>query len=215
MKIKLCGFTEAETLKVAIEQKCDFLGFVFYEKSARNISLKSAVKISALIPQSIAKVAVVVDADFNFLQQIAEEFSPDFFQFHGQESVQFLQQVRQKFPQIKIIKAFKISAKEDLELVKDFENHADLFLFDSKIHGEIGGSGKQFDWKILQNFSSKKDWFLSGGINASNIEEAVRISGAKLIDVSSGIEEIRGKKSAKLITELMALVNSQRHSFAA
>jgi phosphoribosylanthranilate isomerase len=208
MKIKLCGFTEEESIKTAVAQKCDFLGFVFCQKSVRNITPKNAAKISAQVPKDIAKVAVVVDAEFSFLDQIATEFAPDFFQFHGQESVQFLEQVRQKFPQIKIIKALKISEKKDLESVKDFENHVDLFLFDSKVSGEIGGSGKKFDWKILQNFNSKKDWFLSGGINVDNIVEALEITGAKMIDISSGIEEIRGKKSSKLIEEFIIKLRS-------
>ncbi len=198
MKIKLCGFTEIESVKTAIAQKCNFLGFVFYENSPRNISVQKACEIGSKIPKQVFKVAVTVDADFNFLQKIAQNFAPDFFQFHGNESLEFLALAKQKFPKIKIIKAFKICGEQDLVQIKNFENYADFFLLDAK----NAGSGEKFDWKILQNFISKKDWFLSGGINIDNIEEALK-SGAKMIDISSGIEQIRGKKSSKLIEELM------------
>ena len=208
MLVKLCGFTEENSVKVAIAQKCDFLGFIFYEKSPRYITPQNAAKISRQVPSNIAKVAVVVDCDFDFLEKIVQEFTPDFFQFHGNESVDFLAAARRKFPQIKIIKAFKIFDVQDLESVKDFENYTDYFLFDSKVVGEAGGSGKKFDWKILENFSSKKDWFLSGGLNIANIEEALKLTGSKMIDISSGIEKIRGQKSSELIEELMKKMNS-------
>jgi phosphoribosylanthranilate isomerase len=204
VKIKLCGFSEIETVKTAIAQKCDFLGFVFYEKSPRHISLQKAVEISPHIPAQIFKVAVVVDANFDFLQEIAQKFAPDFFQFHGNESPEFLALARQNFPKIKIIKALKISNQSDLSQVKIFEDYVDYLLFDNK----NAGSGEKFDWKILQNFSSKKDWFLSGGINLKNIDQALQIKGVKLIDISSGIEEIRGKKSARLIAEFMQKIKN-------
>lgn len=208
MLVKLCGFTEENSVKVAIAQKCDFLGFVFYEKSPRYITPQNAAKISRQVPPNIAKVAVVVDCDFDALEKISQEFSPDFFQFHGSESLDFLEAVRRQFPQIKIIKAFKIFDSQDLERAQDFENCADYFLFDSKIVGEVGGSGKKFDWKILENFNSKKDWFLSGGLNIENIEEALKVTGAKMVDISSGIEKIRGQKSLELIEELMKKIES-------
>jgi phosphoribosylanthranilate isomerase len=199
MKVKLCGFTEAKTVETAIAAKCNFLGFVFCQKSPRFITPKKAKEISQLVPSSIAKVAVVVDSDFQFLEEIAAEFSPDFFQFHGSETCDFLKKAREKFPQIKIIKAFKIEAPSDLAQVKNFESCADLFLFD----GKVAGSGKAFNWKILQNFHCTKDWFLSGGLNIENITKALEITGASMIDISSGIEKNRGEKSSQLIAEFM------------
>lgn len=207
MLVKLCGFTDEESVLAAIKQKCDFLGFVFYDKSPRYISFENAALISKQVPSSIGKVAVVVDCDFDSLEQISQKFQPDFFQFHGNENLEFLKKARQKFPKIKIIKAFRVAAEADLSQVKIFEDVADFFLFDAKITNELGGSGKKFDWKILQNFRSKKDWFLSGGLNVNNIEEALKITGAKMIDISSGIEKIRGKKSPELIEEFMKKIH--------
>ena len=208
MKVKLCGFKDEESVKVACSQKCDFLGFIFYDRSPRFVDLEKAASISKIIPSDIAKVAVVVDADFSFLQEISQKFKPDFFQFHGAETPEFLQKIKIEFPQIKIIKAFKIKDKQDLDQIKFFEKVSDFFLFDSKVENEMGGSGKKFKWQILNNLSTKKEWFLSGGLNVENIVEAIKITGAKMIDISSGIEEIRGKKSPKLILELMKKVKT-------
>lgn len=203
MKVKLCGFTDKQSLAVAVAQKCDFIGFVFCKSSIRYISPKEAGKISKIIPQNIAKVAVVVDENFDVLKEISDEISPDFFQFHGSETTDFLKEFRNKFPKIGIIKAFKIENELDLNQTKNFEDSADYFLFD----GKVAGSGNSFDWTILKNYHGAKNWFLSGGINSKNVLEAVKITGANMIDVSSGIEEIRGLKSPKLITELMMETN--------
>lgn len=204
MKVKLCGFKEEKTLQAAIKEKCDFIGFIFHKKSPRFITVDDAAKLAKIVPASIAKVAVVVDADVDFLTEISQKFSPEFFQFHGSESPEFLREVRKKFPQIKIIKAFKISEKKDLDKISAFNEVADLFLLD----GKNAGSGEKFDWEILQGFSPHKNWFLSGGLNARNICDAIKITGTKMIDISSGIEEIRGQKSPQLIAEFMAKVRN-------
>ncbi len=200
LKIKLCGFTEKNSLQTAIEENCDFLGFVFCEKSPRFITPKNAGILAAVVPSFIKKVAVVVDPTVEFLEEINAKLSPDFFQFHGSETIDFLKISRQKFPHVKIIKAFKITTAADLSQIKNFENYADFFILDSA----NPGAGKKFDWKILQNFSCNKPWFLAGGLNSDNIEEAISISGAKLVDISSGIERIRGEKSPELIKNFMA-----------
>lgn len=202
MKVKLCGFTQRSSLLSAIDAKCDFIGFVFYKKSPRYISPKDASILATEIPQSISKVAVLVNPDFNLLEEINKKIVPDFFQFHGQEDVNFLIEVKKKFPKTKIIKAFRIINSSDFTSVINFEDIADFFLFD----GTSPGSGKSFNWEILKNFSSKKDWFLSGGLNYTNLDEALKITGAKMIDISSGIEKYRGEKSSELIQELMTKV---------
>lgn len=199
MKIKLCGFKEEGSTLAAIQAGADFIGFVFNENSPRNIDLNAAEKLAKIIPQNVAKVAVVVDLEMFFLEQIITKISPNYIQFHGNETVEFLEKFHQKFPQIKIIKAFKIAAKEDLQRADDFENIADLFLFD----GKNPGAGLAFDWNILRDFNCAKSWFLAGGLNINNIEEALEKTGAPMVDISSGIEEIRGEKSPKLIKQLM------------
>ncbi len=199
MKIKLCGFTKEQSLLSAIKAGADFIGFIFSEKSPRFIDLNAAEKLAKIIPQNVEKVVVVVDAEMSYLQQIIEKISPNYIQFHGSETVEFLEKFHQKFPQIKIIKAFKIAQKEDFHQVNDFENIADFFLFD----GKNPGAGLAFDWNILREFNSVKPWFLAGGLNINNIEQALQKTGAPMVDISSGIEEIRGEKSPKLIKQLM------------
>ncbi len=204
MKIKLCGFTEKETLEVAVKQQCDFVGFVFCKSSVRYISPKDAKDISNIVPKNIAKVAVVVDASLDFLKEIIAEVAPDFIQFHGSENIEFLKDFKINFPEIGIIKAFRVESELDIKQAKFFEDAADYILFDSK----SAGSGNSFDWSILKNYHSRKDWLLSGGININNIDEALRVTGARMVDISSGIEEMRGKKSPDLIEHLMTKIRT-------
>ncbi len=202
MQTKLCGFTTKETVDLAVKSGAEFIGFVFYPKSARNISPKRAAEIAHDIPRSVRVVAVIVDAQDKKIREILKYLQPDFLQIHSSKKSRILE-IKNQF-QIPIIKAFPISETQDLELVHDFENIVDMFLFD----GKSSGSGESFDWKILQNFKTKKRWFLSGGLDIKNIEEALKITGAKMIDLSSGIEEIKGTKSPKLITEFMNKIHS-------
>lgn len=202
MQTKLCGFTTKETVDLAVASGVDFIGFVFYPRSARNISPKRAAEIAHDIPRSVRIVAVIVDAQDKKIREIIKYLQPDFLQIHSSKKSRILE-IKNQF-HVPIIKAFPISETKDLDLVQDYENIVDMFLFD----GKSSGSGKSFDWKILQNFKTKKRWFLSGGLNIDNIGEALKVTGAKMIDLSSGIEEIKGVKSPKLITEFMEKTRS-------
>ncbi len=203
MKIKLCGFTELDSLKLAISCGCDFVGFVFYEKSPRYLDINSAKFLfSNIANDDVHKVAVLVDPSLDFLKQLNDNLDINFWQFHGDEDIKFLEKVKNSFPKIKIIKAFRISNKEDLHNVNQFNFITDLFLFDNK----IAGSGNHFDWEILKNFNHQKEWFLSGGLNINNIYQALEITKAKMLDISSGIEIIKGKKSKELIIQLMSFL---------
>lgn len=202
MKVKLCGFTDEAAVIKAVEYNADYIGFVFYQPSPRFVFPKKAQELANLIPPSIKKVAVTVNASEGEITEILQTLKPDFFQLHGNEDIQYIKNFREKFPQEKIIKAFGVKNAEDLLINNDFANLADYFLFDVKSDKEFGGTGTSFNWKLLNNFASKKDYFLSGGINANNIEEALKTSAFSL-DISSGIEEEKGKKSPRLIAELM------------
>ena len=201
MKIKLCGFNDINSLNCAIESHCDFLGFVFVKNSIRNINYQQANIFAKIIPKNISKVAVVVNASINEIEKINHSLQPDFFQFHGKENIQYIQGFKKKYPNIKIIKAFSIQENKDLESIEIFENAVDYFLFDNK----LPGSGDKFDWDLLKNISSQKPWFLSGGINIDNIEDALKKTNARFFDISSGIEKIRGQKSPELIKNLMII----------
>ena len=200
IKTKLCGFTDKSTVDLAVASGADFIGFVFHDTSKRNISPQKAGEISADIPQSIKKVAVLVDPNNDQIEQIIQHLKPDFLQLHNTNKERTLE-IRNYF-QTPIIKSFAISNEVDLNKIKDYQKIADYFLFDTKTD-EVGGSGTSFDWKILQNLNISTPWFLSGGLNIANIEPALKISGTQMIDLSSGIEEVKGIKSPKLIIEFM------------
>ena len=200
MKVKLCGFKDQQSVKAAIAGEANFIGFVFCEKSPRYVDPDLVADIANIIPPQIAKVAVLANIDLSIIKKIYKNLSPDYFQFHGSETPGFLCKIKEIFPKVKIIKAFKISSKNDLRQVPRFNKYSDMFLFDNA----AGGSGESFDWTILEGFKTRKGWFLSGGLNAENISDAVRATGAQMIDVSSGIEKVRGEKSAQLIEKLMA-----------
>jgi phosphoribosylanthranilate isomerase len=202
IKTKLCGFTTQETVDIATNLRVNYIGFVFYPKSPRHISPRKAGEISKTIPPFVKTVAVIVDAPDKKIREIIRYLQPDFLQIHSSKKNRILE-IKKLF-NIPIIKAFPISDAKDLEVVEDYQNIADIFLFE----GKASGSGESFDWKILQNFKSKKPWFLSGGLTIDNIDEALKITGAKMIDLSSGIEEAKGVKSPKLIKNFMDKINS-------
>lgn len=199
MQVKLCGFTESQSLLSAIKNNADFIGFVFYDKSPRNITVAKAAELAKLVPAHIHKVAVVVNPSLELLHDIASNLQPQYFQLHDVADKKRILEIKNTFPNIKIIQAFAIGKKIDLEQSLDFSDVSDIFLFDNI----TSGSGKSFDFNFLQNFSCKKNWFLSGGLNINNIEEALQIKGVKMIDISSGIEKVRGEKSPQLIQEIM------------
>ena len=199
MKIKLCGFTEVKTIKTAIDYGCDFIGVVFAKNSIRYVDPNSAKNLALAIPNSIGRVAVVVNETLENLHKINQNFQPNFFQLHGDEDVNYIENLKKIFPKISIIKAISIFSKDDLNKIKNFDNHIDYFLLDNK----NPGSGEVFDWKILQDFNLAKPYFLSGGINIKNIDEAIKIVNPEFIDISSGIEEIKGIKSSKLIIDIL------------
>ncbi len=208
MKIKLCGFTERESLQTAINLSVDFIGFVFYENSVRNISYQKAAKLAKLIPESIEKVAVVVNPSIAELKLIEDSIKPDFFQLHGDENIEFIKEIKQNFSQIKLIKALNINEEADFKKAEKFLDLVDFFLFDAKMFG----SGRKFDWNLIkknkENKIFKKNWFLAGGLNIENIDQALEISGANFIDISSGIEIEKGKKSSDLITNFVNKVRN-------
>ncbi len=203
MKIKFCGFKEEGSIKAAVKSKVDFIGFVFHENSPRNVSYKTAEKLKDLIPASIKKVAVIVDAPFDKIKLIEKNLKPDFFQLHGSESVNYIKKLKDKFPKIGIIKSFKVTSLQDLEKSNEYQNYVDYFLFDNK----EAGSGQKFDWSLFKEFTPQKQWFLSGGIKSCNLQEAIKATKANMVDISSGIELEKGIKSEKLIENFMSQSN--------
>lgn len=205
--IKICGLNDEISVRSVIKSGADFAGFVHYPKSPRHISIELASKLKSLLPATIKSVAVMVNPDDSLLSDIKSKMQPDFFQLHGNETAQRVQEIRNNFPDTAIIKAIAVREYSDVEKAACFYGIIDYILFDAKpASGMIeGGNGIVFDWSLLAGKTIPEKWFLSGGLNSKNIKEAIVQTGAKFVDVSSGVEDSPGVKNPTLIEKFIKM----------
>lgn len=209
LTIKICGVTTHEAVSAAVDAGADMVGFVFFPKSPRNMSLRQACDLSAGLEGRARKVGLVVDADDGLLADIVREFKPDWLQLHGAESAERVSDIRKKFG-VPILKAIGVAQPSDLDEVEAYRGIADNVLLDAKPPKGAnlpGGNGLAFDWMLTNGFSARtgcKNWLLSGGLNAENVGEAVRLTNAPGVDVSSGVEDSPGQKSVEKIRAFIA-----------
>ena len=206
VKIKICGVKDLEIAKHAIKCGATFLGFVFFKNSKRNISINQCSEILNEIDGKVNTVAVTVNPTCGELETYSKmKFTH--LQLHGNESLNELEKIRENF-NFKIIKSFSISANSDLKNISSYYSLVDFLLLDSREKNDIpGGTGETFDWKIIRNFSPKKSFFLSGGLNVTNIKDAINLKKTEYFDVSSGVENSEGIKDEKLISEFISKAN--------
>lgn len=210
LRIKICGLTTAEAVEAAVEENTDFYGFIFYALSPRNITPTKADTISVSIPAEKRKVAVFVDPSLDDIRNVLASFKPNYIQLHGSETTDFISRVKADFG-LPIIKAIAVGNVQDLDRTQDYASIADMLLFDTKTpSGASGGTGQSFDWSLLKGRAFPLPWFISGGINAQNVQEALDISGAKYVDVSSSLERERGIKDPAKIRAFLTQVESRR-----
>jgi phosphoribosylanthranilate isomerase len=202
-KVKICGMKNAETIKTAINHKVDFLGFVFYPDSPRNLTPKQAAKLTKDIPNHIGKVAVLVNETDQFIEYIKNDF--DYFQLHGNEDVKRIKEIRQKFNK-KIIKVIKVTNEDNAKTFKEFEEEADMLLFDSPAMEK----SSQFSWQILSKLKITKPYLIAGGINIDNVDEALKLNPFG-IDVSSGVEKSLGLKSNEKIIKFLNKIKNVKN----
>ncbi|MEF3365885.1 phosphoribosylanthranilate isomerase [Methylocystis sp. 9N] len=203
--VKICGLSTPETLRAAIDAGADFAGFVFFEKSPRHLGLEAARRLGPIAQGRIRKVALTVDADDAALDAIVAALAPDYLQLHGAETPARVKEVKTRYG-LPLIKAIGVAARNDVETAGDYEGVADIILFDAKpAPGAAvpGGAGVSFDWDLLRGVTAK-DWMLSGGLDSENVAEAIRRSGARAVDVSSGVERERGVKDAEKIAAFVS-----------
>lgn len=206
MFVKICGLKTAEAVHASAKAGADFLGFVFFPKSPRNITPEAAASISKGV--SAKKVAVVVNPTNDLLQHIYSTLKPDYFQLHGDESAARAVAIRETF-QTPIIKAIGIATKDDLKLADEFKDIAEYILLDAKPPKDsdmTGGLGKTFNWSLLttNNQQPATNFFLSGGLTPDNVAEAIRINKPYGVDVSSGVESSAGVKDLQKIKAFIA-----------
>ncbi len=202
---KICGIKDAAALDAAIRGGARFIGLVLFPKSPRHISLDTAAALAARARGRIDIVALTVDAPDAELEAIASAVRPDWIQAHGAESTARTAALR-RFATKGVIKALGVARSADLAAAAGYEPVADMLLFDAKPPpgGLPGGNATAFDWQILAGRRFSRPWMLSGGLTPSNVAEATRISGAALVDVSSGVESAPGLKDPTRIAQFLA-----------
>jgi phosphoribosylanthranilate isomerase len=199
--VKICGLSTPETLDVALDAGADMVGFVFFPPSPRHLSLQAGRELGRQVKRRALKVALTVDADDATLENIVDAVSPDILQLHGHESVARLRDIKQRFGR-PVMKVVPVATSADLAVLPGYAAVADRILFDARPPKDAtrpGGLGAPFDWHLLQNLELDLPYMVSGGLNAQNLAEAVRITRAGGVDVSSGVESAPGVKDPEMI----------------
>ncbi|OYU89117.1 MAG: phosphoribosylanthranilate isomerase [Bradyrhizobiaceae bacterium PARB1] len=200
LTVKICGLSTPETLDAALIAGADMVGFVFFPPSPRHVSLDVAEKLGRQA-KKVVKVALSVDADDALLANSIEALRPQILQLHGKESVARIRDIKQKFG-LPVMKAIAVETKADLAALPGYAAVCDRILFDAKPPKDAtrpGGLGAAFDWHLLEGLDLKLPFMVSGGLNAENVAEAVRITRAGGVDISSGVESAPGIKDPDMI----------------
>ena len=209
--IKICGLTTPEALDAALEAGADMVGFVFFAPSPRHVGLEAARALGGRVRGGATKVALSVDAGDDELAASIEALAPDMLQLHGKETPDRVAAVRGRFG-LPVMKALPIAERDDLAAVRRYDKVVDRLIFDARAPPAAtrpGGLGTRFDWQILERFESGVPFMLSGGLDADNVAEALRITGAPGVDVSSGVERAPGEKD---LAKIRAFIGAAREA---
>jgi phosphoribosylanthranilate isomerase len=211
--IKICGLKTAEALDAALDAGADMVGFVFFPPSPRHLGFEAARTLAQRVRGRVQKVALSVDASDDWLAESISALKPDILQLHGKETPERVATVRSRF-RIPVMKALPIQERADLTPVRAYAQVADRLLFDARAPREAtrpGGLGKPFDWRLLENVNSDVPFMLSGGLDPNNVAEALRITRAPAVDVSSGVEREPGEKD---VDKIRAFIRAAREAAA-
>ena len=203
LEIKICGINDKYSMATALECKVEYIGLVFFKNSPRNVSIELSKKLLENRNTFTKIVALTVNPDDDLISKIIINIKPDFIQLHGNETPERCLNIKNQF-NIPIIKGIGIKTREELIIAtREFEKHSDVLLLDAPSISLPGGNGSKFNWNILKNYNNQKKWMLAGGLQSNNIQEAIKITNAKAVDISSGVEVQRGIKSPKLIKDFV------------
>lgn len=209
IRVKICGLKRPEDMRAVAEAGAAYAGLNFFEPSPRYVTPAQARELALLAPEGLAKVALVVDAGDALLDQIVEAVPLDIIQLHGKESPERVEEVRARYG-LPVMKAVGVAGEADLAALDEYGRVADMLLVDAKPApgAELpGGNGLPFDWRLIAGRRWPVPWLLAGGLHAGNVVEAVRRTGARQVDLSSGVEREKGVKDAGLIRAFMEAVN--------
>ena len=207
LDIKICGLSTPEAVITAVEGGAAYVGFVFFPPSPRAVTPKMMSPLAAPVPDYVTRVGLFVDADFDDIEAAVATGALDMLQLHGHETPGTVAKIKARFG-LPVMKAVAISGDDDIVLAREYEITADKLLFDAKPPKGAtrpGGNALTFDWRLIAKQDWVLPWMLAGGIDVSNLAQAVNTSGATAVDVSSGVEDAPGIKNPDKIKELLTL----------
>jgi phosphoribosylanthranilate isomerase len=205
IRVKICGLTRPDDVLAVADAGAAYAGFVFFPKSPRNVTVETARTLAVEVPMGVAKVALVVNADDAFLDAITGRVPIDILQLHGDETPERVAEVRSRYG-LPVMKAVGVADAEDVAALDVYSDVADQILVDAKPpkHSDLpGGNGVSFDWRLISARRWSKPWMLAGGLTPDNVAEAIALTGARQVDVSSGVEASPGIKDAGLIRDFI------------
>lgn len=210
VRAKICGLTDELSVQAAVDGGAAFVGLVFYPRSPRAVTAERAAGLVTGVPSSVGRVGLFVDADDRTIDAVLDHCPLDLLQLHGDESPERVAVLRERTG-LQVMKVVRVAGPEDLEAVPSYYPVADWLMFDARppkdMKGALpGGNALAFDWLLLRNREFSLPWMLAGGLNAMNVAEAVRLSGTRFVDTSSGVEDRPGVKSPEKIREFLETV---------
>jgi len=213
IEVKICGIRTPEALRAAADGGARAVGFVFYPPSPRALTPEVAAHLARMLPTGVRSVGLFVDASDEQIAEVTGRVPLDMLQLHGHETPRRVAEIRGRFG-AEVMKAIRVATAADLAPLAEYEAVADWILFDAKPPKHVtslpGGTGIAFDWQLLQRVKIARPWMLSGGLTAANLAEAVALTGAKMVDVSSGVEDRPGEKSVARIGEFLTVAAALR-----
>jgi phosphoribosylanthranilate isomerase len=201
--VKICGITDTSGLRAAVDARARYVGFVFFGKSPRNLELGAAADLAADVPAGLCKVALTVNADDAFLDQLTRDVPIDMVQLHGAESPERVSAIKARYG-LPVMKAVGVAEAADLPALDAYARVADQLLVDAKPPKDgilPGGNGLAFDWQLIAGRRWSVPWMLAGGLSPQNVQTAIAMTGARQVDVSSGVETAPGVKDAQMIAD--------------
>lgn len=212
-KAKICGIKTEAALDAAIDGGADYIGLVFFPKSPRHLDLATAAALAAKARGRVKVVALLVDPDDAHAIDVAAKVDPDIIQLHGHETPERVRALS-ALTNRPFLKAVSVATAEDALSAANYDGIADMILFDAKPPKGAslpGGNGLAFDWRALEPVKGRRDFMLSGGLTPDNVADAIRLTGAAAVDVSSGVETAPGQKSPELIRRFLRAVKTAKH----
>ncbi len=205
---KICGITDTPAMRTAVVGGVRFVGFVFYPPSPRAVEPEDAAQLAALASGDVTRVGLFVDSDDALLESALTAVTLDMIQLHGSETPERCREIRTRW-NLPVMKAIKVLTSGDIDAAGAYDGAVDWLMFDAKAPKNMkdalpGGNALAFDWTLLAGRDFPVPWMLAGGLNPDNLAEAVRLSGAEVVDVSSGVESAPGRKDPRLIEAFLA-----------